>query len=137
MPAVESEPPAEVVDAARAASKRGSRLTRWLRRSGRLVTPLHVFVVELNSLVEPEALHEIARPVGWRFMAPTGTEPVVIEIAERNLDVQIERSPFVRGVEHVLRAARHEPSLADTSFEPRMLRIPEAHITAVWFTRED
>jgi hypothetical protein len=148
MSAATSEPSYDVIDAARAASKDASRFTRWLRRPGGLVTPLRVFVVELSSLVEPQALGDIAQPVGWRFVSPRRSfgwrflppnwkEPVAIEVSEKYLDVQIERSSFVSGAEQVLRAAEAESRLSDATFEARMLRIPEAHLTALWFTASE
>jgi hypothetical protein len=162
-PALEPTPPSEVLDAARKASDGVfSSFGRWLRRSSPVLVPLHVFVVDLEALLEPERLGVLARPAGWRFQSATAREPEVpggaperassgrsrrsrpkeplaIEVAERPLDVWIERGPTIGGVQRVLAEAQQlreqaeDEGIDQAVFEPRMLRVPEAHLTAVWF----
>jgi hypothetical protein len=157
------EPPGEVVAAAQKASAGvSSWLGRWLHRPSAPLVPLHVFVVELGSLLKTEGLLDIAQPAGWRFQSapqrdpqspehPAETpspgrrprtrprEPIAIEVAERPIDVWIERGPTIGGVDRALREARELREAGDgvgvdrAVFEPRMLRVPEAHLTAVWF----
>jgi hypothetical protein len=139
-PVLEPTPPSDVVDAAHDALQ--GWFMKWLPRSRELFLPLHVFVVELGSLVEPVTLTDVARPAGWRFQsAPrsrTGwasrfKEPIAVEVGERPLDVRIERGPGIDGVKRAMREAKEAQQTGGSVFEPRMLRVPEAHLAAVWF----
>jgi len=137
VPTIEPEPPVDVVRAARGASKGLARVAGWLSRSRVPLAPVHVFVSQLRPLAEYRKLDDIAKPVSWRFAGPSATTGIAIEVREDDLDVQIEKSTLVEGASRVLKAANNDPRLAAAVFEPRILRVPEAHLTAIWFKAQD
>jgi len=100
--------------------------------------PLHVFVVELRDL-QPGSpdLAGVARPVAWRFVVSSKGEPVAIDVGEHELDVQIERGPVVRRMAEMLKGAECRAEALEGALAPSVLRIPEAHLTAVWLRSGD
>jgi hypothetical protein len=97
--------------------------------------PAHVFVLDLDDLAQGDLSLDSARPVAWRFMTPGRQEPVAIDVSERDLDVQIERSPAVQDTIDVLRELHEQPGWEDAT--ARVLRIPEAHVTALWVSASE
>src|SRR5579859_3779051 len=141
-PVIEPNPPSGVVDVARDAANETSWPKRLWTTPRMLVLPLHVFILELGSLVGRVSLDDAARPAGWRFQsarqaragwASRSKEPVAIEVGEHPLDVRLERGPSIDGVKRAMQEAREAPQTGDALFEARMLRVPEAHLVALWF----
>lgn len=98
-----------------------------------MILALRLFVVDLGALAEYARLEPAARPVAWRFLMVSEGERVAVDVDEKNHGVQIERSPYVFEPEEALRVADDNPDLGAGSAEPRLLRVPEARLTAVWF----
>lgn len=136
MSTVSPDPPTAIVDAARRAWD-GAWLWRAFKRSKQALTPVHMYVIDLDTLATMPLSSEIARPVAWRFVTPSKGDAMAIDVDEHDLDVQIERGPIVQRTLEALRALESEPEWTDASFARRVLRIPDAYITAIWLTSND
>jgi hypothetical protein len=128
------KPPKNVVARARTLSKESSWPTSWLRQPAKLSEAVRVFVLPIGELNSGKSLPDAARPVSWRFQYSRGAELAAIDVYD-DLEFQIERGPVVADVAEMLKQLGE--AQLDEKARPRILRIPEMHITALWLAEDD
>jgi hypothetical protein len=145
------QPPDDALEAVRASVARRQPSPRGLGRLRELgrrraperadatfSTPHRVFTAGLDELARGDALDSAALPTGWRFLIDEGAEPVaaaeVQDTTRAAAPAQVTEGPFVAETATGLSAARELPTVRDTDFELRFLRVPALHLVAIWLS---
>lgn len=98
--------------------------------------------VGLDDLDGDDWLIPAGRTRLWRVVVTSGTSPVAIVEVEEGDDgrwqfVSIREGPLLAEISDALAAACHREEFRDGSFEPILLDIPSADMTAIWFKQRD
>lgn len=100
-----------------------------------LAAPHGVYTLGLDEIATGASL-EAARRVGQRFLVLDGQAAVASAELTAEGNVEANEGPFVAATAAAIEAAEASPQLAETRYEPRLLRIPGIYVVALWLWRE-
>lgn len=105
----------------------------------RASAPIPIYTLDVGALEAPQPLDE-ARPAGWRYLANSGSETALVDLAgvdagDLRFNRMVRGSAADRLVEASAWAERESAGRSD--FETRILTLPPLHLEALWVAAPD